>query len=199
MPNQKQDIDPATTHDLNVSATPSEPAPSTESTEAEKKATSEAPATDAAAPVELEKPKVDFSAGIELTDAEKEAIKRANRAKRFGVVEQTEEEKKLKGRAEKFGSPAALIDETTIKTLNEGLPERKKRERKEQGGREAKRQTPDRGQALRQKNEKRPPVPLITQQQAPKTQQPAKKVAGVLNDPAEKAKAAARAARFASK
>ena len=198
MPNQKQDIDPAITHDLKVAATPK--AAASESPEAKKTPAPEAAASEELVkPAEPEAPKVDFTAGVELTDAEKEAKKRAARLAKFGPIQKTDEEKKLEERAAKFGAKEAdKVDEATIKTLNEGLPERKKRKEKEQGGRAegAKRQTPDRGQTPKsQKNEKKPPVPQ--QKQAPK---PApKKVLSVLDDPVEKAKAEARAAKFGSK
>lgn len=195
MPNQKQDIDPATTHDLKVAATATSEAPETEKKSAPAAAASEEPLK----PAEPEAPKVDFTAGVALTDAEKEAKKRADRAKRFGIVEQTDEEKKLKERAAKFGvKDADKVDEATIKTLNEGLPARMKREKKEQGGRAegAKRQTPDRGQGQKpQRNEKKPPVPAQKQASKPAP----KKVLSVLDDPVEKAKAEARAAKFGSK
>lgn len=134
-----------------------------------------------------------------MTDAEKEAKKRAARAARFGTVEQTDEAKKLAERAAKFGAKdTEMVDASTIKTLNEGLPERKKRERKEQGGRDEKRQkTPDASKGPRpQRNEKKPAVP----QQKKQEQKPApKKVLSVLDDPVEKAKAEARLAKFGPK
>lgn len=187
VPNQKQDIDPAETHDLKVAAVGANP---------DEKATSAAPET--ATSAEPEVPKQDFTAGVALTDAEKEAKRRAERIKKWGVIELTEEEKKLKARAEKFGTAASAdIDEATIKAINEGLPERKKRERKEQGGRAAKRQTPDRSQGqVKTKNEKKPPMPAKQQQNKPQPQQ--KKAISVLDDPVEKAKAEARAKRWAA-
>lgn len=135
-----------------------------------------------------------------MTDAEKEAKKRAARAARFGAVEQTEEAKKLAERAAKFGAKdTEMVDASTIKTLNEGLPERKKRDRKEQGGRDEKRQkTPDASKGPKpQRNEKKPAVP---QQKKKQEQKPTpKKVLSVLDDPVEKAKAEARLAKFGSK
>lgn len=122
-------------------------------------------------------PKQDFSIGIQQTDAEKEAEKRAARAKRFGITEDEEEKKKL-DRAKKFGLEAKA---EVVKGLDSALPERRpKRGRDEkQGGRSAKRQTPDRRTG--------PP---------PKTATAKQPSARILDDPSEKAKAEARAKRF---
>jgi len=68
VPNQKVDTDPSKTSDLKV----------VEGSEAEA-------ATTSADPTQPEAPKQDFSIGIEQTDAEKEAARRAARAKRFGI------------------------------------------------------------------------------------------------------------------
>lgn len=146
-----------------------------------------------AASTEPEVPKQDFTAGVALTDAEKEAKRREERIKKWGVVEISEEEKKLKARAEKFGTTDGGNIEATIKAINEGLPERKKRQRKEQGGRATKRQTPDRSQG-QVKTEKKPPMPAKQQQNKPQQ----KKTYSVLDDPVEKAKAEARAKRWAA-
>lgn len=174
VPNQKVDIDPATTTDLNVKggkealtavdgAVASSGATTTES----------APAPDV--------PKQDFSIGIEQTDAEKEAKKREERAKRFGIQEDTEA-KKLAERAKKFGLDGK---EAIVKGLDSALPERRaKRDREgKQGGRDAKRQTPDRRTEPPSKGAAAVP----------------KKPAGrITDDPSEKAKAEARAKRFAT-
>lgn len=155
---QKAAIDPSTTSDLNVK-------------QPETKAT--APATDAAPAAEAEKkvetkpeePKKDYTIGLGMSEAEKEAEKRAARAKRFArpeaaaapAKELTEEEKKLEERAKKFGTDKTKeqkeaekekeVVQDIVKGLNSALPERKlKRERGNDGahGRQAKRQTPDR-------------------------------------------------------
>jgi SAP domain-containing ribonucleoprotein len=86
----------------------------------------------------------------------------------------------LAERAKKFGLDAK---DTVIKGLDSALPERRlKRGREErEGGRSAKRQTPDR---------RTEPAPKAAA--GAKTKKPA----GILDDPAEKAKAEARAKRF---
>jgi SAP domain-containing ribonucleoprotein len=146
-----------------------------------KVAASDTATTDKA--VEPEAPKQDFSIGLGQTDAEKEAARRAARAKRFGIPE-NEESKKLAERAKKFG----LDDEKNpiIKDLDSALPERRPkrvREEKQSGGRAAKRQTPDR------RTEPKPKAAVAANT--------SKKAAGkVTDDPTEKAKAEARAKRF---
>lgn len=134
----------------------------------------------APAPEAPEAPKQDFSIGIQQTDAEKEAEKRAARAKRFGISED-DEAKKLAERAKKFGLEA---DQSVVKGLDSALPERRpkrgREDRDREGGRSAKRQTPDR------RTEAAPRAAA-----APKA-----KRAGILEDPTEKAKAEARAKRF---
>ncbi|KAF4625548.1 hypothetical protein G7Y89_g12619 [Cudoniella acicularis] len=95
-----------------------------------------------------EAPKQDFTAGVQQTDAEKEAEKRAARAKRFGISED-DEAKKLTERAKKFGLEN---NEAVVKGLDSALPERTQRRGKrgregrddKHDGRSAKRQTPDR-------------------------------------------------------
>jgi SAP domain-containing ribonucleoprotein len=170
--NQKAAVKPATTTDSKVSEGVVARAP-------DGGAASSGAATAEAAPAP-EAPKQDFSIGIQQTDAEKEAEKRAARAKRFGIPED-DEAKKLAERAKKFGLDA---QETVVKGLDSALPERRaKRGREDRdGGRSAKRQTPDR------RTEAAPKVAASTK---------AKKPAGrVLDDPVEKAKAEARAKRF---
>ena len=134
--------------------------------------------------VEPEAPKQDFSIGIAQTDAEKEAERRAARAKRFGITED-DEAKKLAERAKKFGLDSK---EAVVKGLDSALPERRaKRGRDDkQGGRNAKRQTPN------------PPDRKTESATKAKTAAaPAKKAAGrITDDPTEKAKAEARAKRF---
>lgn len=131
-----------------------------------------------------EAPKQDFSIGISQTDAEKEAARRAARAKRFGLTETVDEEEKKKlDRAKKFGLDAK---DEVVKGLDSALPERRpKRAREERGGgdrggRSAKRQTPDRrtGPGSKPAAEKEKPKGRVT------------------DDPTEKAKAEARAKRF---
>lgn len=134
---------------------------------------------------ESEVPKQDFTAGVEATDAEKEAERRVARAKKFGLVVEDDESKRLAERAKKFG---ADVKDTVVKGLDSALPERRQkrgREDKKQGGRDAKRQTPDRRTEPRQQAKPRSAAP------------PQKKPAGrILDDPEEKAKAEARAKKF---
>jgi len=168
VPNQKVDTQPAETSDLKVAG--GEDAKPADTTAATSNAAAPEPAPGA------EVPKQDFSIGIGKTDAEKEAEKRAARAKRFGITED-DEAKKLAERAKKFGLEN---NEAIVKGLDAALPERRaKRQREEKqggAGRSAKRQTPDR-----------------RTEAAPKG---AKPLGRILDDPTEKAKAEARAKRF---
>jgi SAP domain-containing ribonucleoprotein len=106
--------------------------------------------------------------------------KRAARAKRFGVPED-DEAKKLAERAKKFGVDSK---ETVVKGLDSALPERRQKRGREdrEGGRSAKRQTPDR------RTEAAPRPAAATMAKKP--------MGRILDDPAEKAKAEARAKRF---
>lgn len=178
VPNQKQDVDPATTTDLKVTGGADAPAA----------ADGAVAASGEVEAVVVEEPKQDFSIGLQKTDAEKEAERRAARAKKFGIVVDDEEVKKA-DRAKKFGGGAGDVD---VSGLDGALPERKKRGREEREGkpvgREAKRQTPDR-RAEPVKKEARPSVPK---------QEPRKAYKSVLDDPVEKAKAEARRQKFAS-
>lgn len=143
---------------------------------------------------EPQEPKVDFSIGIGQTDAQREAQKRIDRAKRFGTTgELDEEERKRAERVKKFGGEAEAVD---VKGIDGALPERKKRVRegREQGGRDAKRQTPDRRAEPVNKQE-RPPVPRQAAKQTATAQQK-RVLRSVLDDPVEKAKAEARAKKF---
>jgi SAP domain-containing ribonucleoprotein len=173
VPSQKIDTVPSKTTDLKVAAGEGEPP-------AEDGVVAASGAAKSDAVPELEAPKKDFSIGISQTDAEKEAERRAARAKRFGITED-DEAKKLAERAKKFGLDT---NEAVVKGLDSALPERRTKRGREdkQGGRNAKRQTPDR------------------RTEAPKAKTaaaPAKKPAGrILDDPVEKAKAEARAKRF---
>ncbi|RFU28065.1 hypothetical protein B7463_g8271, partial [Scytalidium lignicola] len=178
VPNQVLDEDPAKAKDLTVgkdvsTAKPAEPA-----------SAADASATTEAAEPAPEAPKQDFSIGLGETDAEKEAKKRAERAKRFGLVVD-DEAKKLEERAKKFGLDS---NETIVKGLDTALPERRPKRGREgkQGGRDQKRPTPDR---------RTEPAART----APKPAQSVKKALGkIIDDPTEKAKAEARAKRFAA-
>lgn len=133
-------------------------------------------------------PAVQFSAGLTQSDADKEAEKRAARAKRFGITASAttgddDDAAKKAERAKKFGTAEEEKAER-VKGLDSALPERKpKRARDDKAGgrgeeRKAKRQTPD----------ARGDKPVKTG-----------RVKGVLDDPVEKAKAEARAAKFGAK
>ena len=180
VPNQKLDADPAKTNDLKITGGKGVPSSAAGAASADAVATEPTPAT----ATEVA-PKQDFSIGIKQTDAEKEAEKRAARAKRFGIAEDDEEKKKLE-RAKKFGTDKDFV----VKGLDDALPERRAkrgREGEKNAGRSAKRQTPDR------RTEAAPGKPATTKS----TVAPAKKPSGkITDDPVEKAKAAARAKRF---
>lgn len=177
VPNQKVDTDPSTTTDLKVTGGADAPTAADGAI-----ASSGATTTEAAAPAEPEVPNEDFSIGLEKSDAQKEAEKRAARAKRFGIPE-NEEAKKLAERAKKFGTESK---DNVTSLLDTALPDRRpKRAREEKqggsGGRAAKRPTPDR---------RAEPKPRA----APREKQ--EKLGRIIDDPVEKAKAEARAKRF---
>ncbi|KAI0525458.1 hypothetical protein F5B22DRAFT_342576 [Xylaria bambusicola] len=146
-------------------------------------------------------PKADFSAHLPASTADDEARKRAERAKRFGIVEDADEEAKKKAeRAKRFG-----VDQSTIVSgLDSALPEKRERERKRgregasnanaDGERGAKRQqnAPGRhrgGRDNRNRGGRRGDRDSSRKDGGGKPR-------GVLNDPAERAKAEARAKRF---
>ncbi|CAJ2508159.1 Uu.00g093450.m01.CDS01 [Anthostomella pinea] len=116
-------------------AAPAEPEPAKEdTTDAPAEATDVAAkvdgeATEAKAAPE-EAPKTDFSAHLPASIADEEARKRAERAKRFGVVEENNEDKKKAERATRFG-----VDEsaTVVKGLDSALPEKRERKRGREG------------------------------------------------------------------
>jgi SAP domain-containing ribonucleoprotein len=174
VPNQKLAEDPAKTSDLAVAS------------EGDANKVEAPVATESEAAPVVEAPKVDFSIGLGQTDAEKEAAKRAERAKRFGISVDDEEQRKL-DRAKKFGTDEPSV---IVKGLDNALPERRAkrgREGAEKETRGAKRQTPDR----------RTQAPKPAAKAAPKATAPVKKPLGrILDDPVEKAKAEARAKKF---
>ncbi|KAM3070458.1 hypothetical protein ACMFMG_010281 [Clarireedia jacksonii] len=189
VPNQEPAIDPSTTTDLKVTGGEGAPTAADGVIAASGPAVTATEVTSESVP---QAPKPDFSAGLEKTDAEKEAEKRAARAKRFGITED-EDAKKLAERAKKFGLDAS---EKVVKGLDSALPERREkraREEKHQGGRNPKRQTPDRRSQPGLKNSQKPT-------QKPHQKPGAKKSSGsrITDDPVEKAKAEARAKRFQS-
>ncbi|KAI1190325.1 hypothetical protein F5B17DRAFT_97009 [Nemania serpens] len=85
--------------------------------------------TDDAKPAEVEAeaaPKTDFSAHLPASSADDETRKRAERAKRFGVVEEQDEDAKKKAdRAKRFGVDQAEL----VSGLDSALPEKRERKR----------------------------------------------------------------------
>lgn len=135
VPNQKLDVDPATTNDLKV-----ESAGGADTAAAPEAAT--APATETE-----KKPAVDYTRGLAASDLEAELAKRKKRAEKFGIVEDDatalkEAEKQLE-RAKRFGTGggAETGPSVGVKGLDEALPDERsrKRGRNEQGGRGGKR------------------------------------------------------------
>ncbi|KAI4860422.1 hypothetical protein F4820DRAFT_109268 [Hypoxylon rubiginosum] len=189
-------------------AEPTDPAPpateekATESVEPAKDAAESAPLADepvdAAAPEEKaedEIPAVDFSAHLPASNADEETRKRAERAKRFGIVENEEEQKKSQ-RAERFG-----VEQSSLaKGLDAALPEKRPPKRGREGTnadgeRGAKRQNP--GGRQRGKGRFRSAGrPGGASRRDGKPNGPKGK-SSFIDDPAEKAKAEARAKRFA--
>ncbi|KAI8966180.1 hypothetical protein F5Y11DRAFT_310668 [Daldinia sp. FL1419] len=144
-----------------------------------------------------EAPKEDFSAHLPASDADEEARKRAARAKRFGVVE-TEEDKKKTERAERFG-----VDQSSlVKGLDAALPEKRPSKRGREGGNaEGEHGTKRQNLGGRQRGKGRfrqggNGKPSGIRKEGKPTGAKGKSV--ILNDPSEKAKAEARAKRFAS-
>ncbi|RAK95017.1 SAP domain-containing protein [Aspergillus ibericus CBS 121593] len=159
VPNQKQDVDPATTHDLKVEATGEAPVEKEgekqkvedkkegEAAPAEELNATEAKTEDKAEAKE-EKPVVSYSAGLPITELEEELKKRKARAEKFGTTEESKAaieaaEKQLE-RAKRFGTAAASAGEVGVKKLDEALPEKEEKSRKrtrpenEQAGRDGK-------------------------------------------------------------
>ncbi|KAI5865416.1 hypothetical protein GGS23DRAFT_426072 [Durotheca rogersii] len=177
-------------------AEPAEPVESVKDAAADPATVTDEPAEaapeDPAAP---EAPKTDFSAHLPASTVNDEARKRAERAKRFGLVED-EEEKRKTARVERFG-----VDESSlVQGLDAALPERRPAKRGREGAnadadRGAKRQNPgarQRGRGrFRQAGGSRPGV-VVRKEGKPNA--PRGKV--ILDDPTERAKAEARAKRF---
>ncbi|PLB55858.1 hypothetical protein P170DRAFT_443563 [Aspergillus steynii IBT 23096] len=133
VPNQKLDVDPATTEDLKVESKgePKGDAPAPEGAEAEPATSSET-----AQPAEEEKPAVDYSIGLATTELEEELKKRKARAEKFGITEDSqaaiaEAEKKLE-RAKRFGAEGGEKEGAGVEKLDAALPsENRKRGRAE--------------------------------------------------------------------
>ncbi|KAI1166337.1 hypothetical protein F5B18DRAFT_667685 [Nemania serpens] len=89
--------------------------------------------TDDAKPAEAEEeaaPTTDFSAHLPASSVDDETRKRAERAKRFGVVEEPDEDAKKKAdRAQRFGVDQAGL----VSGLDSALPEKRERKRGREG------------------------------------------------------------------
>ena len=171
---------------------PNQPVTTTESKPAADETATVPEVTTTKPSAEPEAPKPVYTLGVEATDAEKEAEKRAARAKKFGITAPVEDDaaKKLAERAKKFGLETKTAAASVVSGLDSALPDRKRgREDRSQGGRNAKRPTPDRRTEPNPKSKPAGSAPPV----------PAKKAAAggrILDDPAEKAKAEARAKKF---
>lgn len=190
MRNQKSDAEPAKAKE--TKAVDAKNAPKVPDTVTSSDATASAPVSaPAPAPITDEAPKKDFSLGIQKTDAEKEAERRAARAKRFGIPDGDEEQKKL-DRAKKFGVDNTMV----VKGLDDALPEgraKRVREAGEKGERSAKRQTPDRRTRAPARGAAGPAKKPAKQPAREPVRRANKRI---VDDPVEKAKAEARAKRF---
>lgn len=128
--------------------------------------------------------------GLSSSTADEEAKKRADRAKRFGIEENDDDTKKRAERAERFG-----LEAKDVSGLDSALPERplkRGRGQHQEGNRPGKRQSTDRrGNDRRNGRNGRQGGGGGGGNRQPKD-------SGLLNDPAEKAKAEKRAARFAA-
>ncbi|KAI2466723.1 hypothetical protein F4781DRAFT_434126 [Annulohypoxylon bovei var. microspora] len=185
---------PVPTEEKAAEPSTSEPAnDTTESATATDKPTETEATTEETAKTEALR--ADFSAHLPASSVDEEARKRAERAKRFGIVEDDEDKKKT-ARVERFG-----VDESSLaKGLDSALPEKRAPKRGREvgnveGERGAKRQNPSgrhRGKGrFRQGGGRQGGAPRKEGSTAGPRGKP-----GVFNDPAEKAKAEARAKRF---
>ncbi|KAH7032974.1 uncharacterized protein B0I36DRAFT_348108 [Microdochium trichocladiopsis] len=191
---------------------PEEPKAETESAQApESTATGQEAGAEASgeqpAVSETAAPKTDFSAGLASSSVDDEARKRAERAKRFGITatEQTDAEKKKAERAQRFGIEEPQ-QSSIIKGLDAPLPERRERKRGREGAettsgggdRGAKRQqgAGGRNDRNRGRNGRRGGGGGGGGGNTAANGN-TKKAAAILADPSEKAKAEARAKRFA--
>lgn len=128
--------------------------------------------------------------GLSSSTADEEAKKRAERAKRFGIEESDDDAQKRAERAKRFG-----LDDKDVSGLDSALPERplkRGRGQHQDGQRAGKRQSTDRRGNDRRNGGRN------GGRNGQGGGNAANKPAGILNDPAEKAKAEARAARFAN-
>lgn len=204
VPNQQADIDPSQTDDLTV-IKPAENDASTAAL-ADPETTADASAPSEAQPEEPAKPAVDFTSGLAKTTLDQEIEKRKARAKKFGLNEDEDEALKALERAKRFGNT-----EMPGK-LNEALPERRERKRgapadgeqqgapKKRENTENKRENNDNGnnrRGGRRDGGRRGGAQTQTKASAPAASAPAKKEKPQISE-ADRAKAEARKARFAS-
>jgi SAP domain-containing ribonucleoprotein len=204
VPNQQADIDPSQTDDLTV-IKPAENDAST-AAPADNETTADASAPSEAQPEEPAKPAVDFTSGLAKTTLDQEIEKRKARAKKFGLNEDEDEALKALERAKRFGNT-----EMPGK-LNEALPERRERKRgapadgeqqgapKKRENTENKRENNDNGnnrRGGRRDGGRRGGAQTQTKASAPAASAPAKKEKPQVSE-ADRAKAEARKARFAS-
>ncbi|KAF9766236.1 hypothetical protein IL306_001379 [Fusarium sp. DS 682] len=175
---------------------PAAEAPATEAAPVEASAaeesTTDKPAETAEAPAEPEK---SYAIGLSSTAADDEAKKRAERAKRFGI-EDDEDAKKRAERAKRFG----LDEKELATTLDSALPERSRKRGRDrttdgEGNRPGKRQSLDRRNGGGGRRRGRGGRDGGRDGGARKEKTSTR--SGILDDPAEKAKAEKRAARFA--
>ncbi|KAI1501079.1 hypothetical protein F5X99DRAFT_212275 [Biscogniauxia marginata] len=128
-PDEPAKLAEGTTVEAPASATEADKPAETTATEKDASAVAEESAEGEASEVPAA-PKTDFSAHLPESSVDEETRKRAERAKRFGIVEENEEEKKKVERAERFG-----VDKSTlVKGLDSALPEKRERKRGREGG-----------------------------------------------------------------
>ncbi|KAF4979449.1 hypothetical protein FZEAL_4353 [Fusarium zealandicum] len=148
--------------------------------------TAETAAEPEAAPAEPEK---SYAMGLSSTAVDDEAKKRADRAKRFGL-EEDDDALKRADRAKRFG-----LDEKEIaSTLDSALPERARKRGRDRAEGEGNR--PGKRQSLDRRSERNGRRRGRGGRDGPRRDGPATR-SGFMDDPAEKAKAEKRAARFA--
>ncbi|KAI9849669.1 MAG: hypothetical protein M1837_002794 [Sclerophora amabilis] len=216
VPNQKVDVDPAVTNDLTATkpaangtsndAKVAAPAadPTTTGEDAEKTTSTPAP------------PPVDFAAGVAATSIEDEIKKRQARAKRFNVGENENDSVKALERASRFGTgtgneQAAGSEQTlgAVKGLDQALPERRLRKRGREDGNDGRGKRRDIGsdRGVRGGRGRRPGrggggggggERRDRRSTSGSRPQGGGGGGGILNDPVEKAKAEARAKKFAT-
>jgi SAP domain-containing ribonucleoprotein len=200
VPNQQADIDPSQTNDLTVIQPAEDDASTAAPTNPETAADASAPSE--AQPEEPAKPAVDFTSGLAKTTLDQEIEKRKARAKKFGMNEDEDETLKAMERAKRFG------DTEVPGKLNEALPERRERKRGapadgEQQGANKKRENTENKRENNDNNRRGGRRDggrrggAQTQARAPAAAAPAKKEKPQISE-ADRAKAEARKARFAS-